>query len=361
MPLVLNSAATDPKVLSRKKAPLPAKKGFAGGFWDLQRHGVTASAANTFLNNPEEFRLQYIEGWSGRNTGEALDYGTCVHWILEQIYKQRKWPSERTLRELILDYEAHWNTIVVSPTQDQLDQQQKVLGMAHAVLPAYFKRWDGDITGRYSYKHSGVYPPKKWIALEEEFSYPYVYSDGFTVPLRGRIDGVFLNDKGRVFVFDTKTKGQIREEMLSHTLKMDFQMMLYFYVATQKYGAEFGKPLGVIMNIVRRSQLKQGKQSLIDFLDRIMRDASDEARFDHYFLRFQSIVGQNELAKWVETRLHPTMDSIRGWYEGRYPHVPVDKNLGTYGPSPLFYAVLDGDFTQCYKRSVVFPELPEVK
>lgn len=345
-------------------------RGTEPSFWKFWTHGVTASMMGVYFDCHEQMRLEYVEGWSPRSESFALAFGTCVHWILENFYADRseyaKYPPDDDTIERMMDrYTEYWNATHPSPSQEQCRQLEEVCGYAENALPGYFDRFGGDFTGRYNYGYGhGVSRPVEWLCLEEVFEIPYTYPDGRTVPLRGRIDGVVVDEQGRVLIFDTKTKSIIDEAKIAKMLSADFQAMLYLTVAEEWYKA--GKlpkrPSGAILNIFKRPLHRQKqKETLSEFHVRLRDEYKKPESFDDRFFRIQVTTTQADVQQWKRTRLDPAMDGIRGWWEGRYPHEIRDNHLEMrYGSVRMFQPITCGDFTNLYKREHVFPELPEV-
>lgn len=363
MPTATKPLIVKPKApaITVKKAAIQLPSGFAHTkFWNLYKHGLTASSIEKWLSCHEQFRLTYVEGWSSHNVSMAIEFGSCVHWVLEQVYQKgnTEFPTPKEVELLVLDYQQYWEKLVQAPTATQLEQQEMVYALAEATLPSYFRRYNGDLTGNYNFKLEGVDAPVKWVKLEEVFKYDYKMPDGRIIPLRGRKDGTFLNKKDQLFVFDTKTKGQINEETIAAMLPVHFQMMLYLWIEAQQSEIY---PRGVQLNIYRRPLLRRGKEeSLPDFALRVKTDCSQQSRFDHYFTRLQMVITKSEINHWHDTTLLPILTAIQQWYHGISPHYATHAALGTYGPCDTFGMILNGDQTGLYKRRHVFPELPEV-
>lgn len=348
-------------------------RGTEKSLWNFYAHGVTSSLLNAFLICREQTRLAYVLGLGSRFTPLAMEFGTCCHWVLEQVYHEMEYRSlvdGRDMRPeaLVREYEQKWLAETPAPTQAQLENQEKIYGMAEIVLPEYFRRWDGDFTGKYSHG-SETTRPAKWLSLEEIFNVPYQYPDGLTVPIRGRRDGVFVDGRGAVWVFDTKCRSVINDEDAMDTLPFDLQQMLYLWVTCEQakttglrkeIGCETSKafPSGVVMNIIRRPGQRWLKDdTLSSFLDRVRADVSPK-KYDHYFIRYQMSIGVEEVLLWKKTSFDPIMREIRGWWEGKVPHYMNPNGLVTkYGRCQYFLPITKGDFSGCFKREKIFPEL----
>lgn len=338
--------------------------------WNFHEHGVTSSFLNSFLTCREQTRLHYVEGWASRHVPLAFEFGTCCHWILEQAYspdniRKIKPMLETAFEQLPLwiqlqvdTYEKKWLEQVTLPSQKQLEQQELVYGMANAILPSYFTRWNGDFLGKYSY-HNGTTAPVKWDSLEEVFEIPYEYPDGLVVPIRGRRDGVFYDKRNKLWVFDTKCRSVINDDDALDTLPFDLQQMLYLYVTRVQKEVN---PAGVIMNILRRPGQRRGMdEALTDFLERIAAEYAKPAKFDHHYKRYEMAIDRNEISDWKADMLDPLMLDVRAWYEGTAPHYMNHNALITkYGKCGMFLPICKNEFSQCYRREHCFSELAEV-
>jgi hypothetical protein len=337
--------------------------------WKFWRHGVTSSFLDRYQDCMEQTRLHYVEGWNSRGNGLGIEFGSGMHWVFERAYGQhfeflkkkidnaaalKRYGSEMTSR-----YEKHWLSIVETPTQKQLEQQEHAYGLMQAMLPTYFRRWDGDFKGgKYTYTNDTTHPVK-WHSLEEIFSVNYEFPDGRIVPIRGRRDGLFYDARGDLWVFDTKCRSIVNDQDVLGTMHVDLQQMLYLWV-TWKQGIV---PKGGIINIPRRPGHRKLKSdsSLQGLLGRAEKEVSLPRNFDHYFFRFQMSITEAEIKDWQATRLDPMMQDVRDWWEGRRPHYPSDTHLiSKYGRAAMFTPITRGEFYDCYKRSVPFPELMEV-
>lgn len=339
--------------------PLSLFRGTELSLWDFFRDGVTSSFLNSFMTCREQTRLSYVQGWGSRRVPLAFEFGTCVHWILEQIYGEpaASWEDTKDIVALIDDYQFRWRKEVKMPSKHQLDQQELVYGMAEVVLPFYLQRWAGDFDGKKRYP-SDPEPPAEWLSLEEDFMVPFTFPDGKVVPIRGKRDGVFKTKKGRVKVFDTKCRSIINDDDILDTMPLDLQQMLYLWATQTEMKAP---PAGMILNVVRRPGHRRGKEeTLADFLERMRQDVSKKARWDHFFVRYEMAITPGEINSWYKDVLTPILHDVRGWWEGRHPHYANHSALVTkYGRCQLFQPIVKNDYTDCYRRDRAFSELGE--
>ena len=313
--------------------------------WDFWSEGVTSSLLSSFLECREQTRLYYVEGWKPKGTKLALAFGTCCHWVLENIYRGSKSaPSPVLPKAVIRMYDQRWKDEVGKPSQQQIEVHNMAVGLANVVLPHYLRRWAGDFPGGKYLGKPGVPVPAKWLGLEKQFSVPYTYPDGKKTRIRGTRDGVFQDKNGDVWVFDTKCRSVIIEEDIEDTLPLDLQQMLYLWAyeqETEKVAA------GTVMNIIRRPGHRLGRdESLGVFFKRVGKEV--EKKPDHYFLRFKMEVTGSDMIHWRREVLDPLMQDVRNWVEGGGAHYLNPNSLITkYGRCNLFNAIVHNDFTDC--------------
>lgn len=345
------------------------------GVWNLWRDGVTSSFLDMFTTCREQTRLAYVEGLSGHSSPMGIEYGSCIHWILEQAY--RHWGLEHAefgqavsteyVESWVKQYEKVWLTLNPDPTTDQLQQQELIYGYAESVLPAYFRRWCGDFTGEYSEMANPTSRPVEFLSLEEEFRVPYKYPDGVTVWLRGKKDIRFRDKRGKKWIMDTKCLSIIKDEEIADLFPTDLQQLIYV-LADLIDTNEMSQ--GSIKNINRRPGHRRSRRGgveepLRDFFARIKTDADDVSQWDMkdekttgWFVRWEMAMLESELIAWKRDTFDPLMQDVRDWVEGKSPHYATHKNATTkYGRCSMFGPLIKNDYSRVYKRERPFPEL----
>lgn len=332
----------------------PAFCGKEPSFWQLGRDGITSSLADLYLNDPYQAYWKYVRGLSGPDTSLPLEFGMCCHKIREWAYTNTGVPDAVALVDR---YQKFWEKTYRKPTLAQKERQEMVYGLAEIVMANYFRRWDGDLSGKYAFGNKGSVSPKTWVSHEEKFDVPYTYADGLTVRIRGRRDGVFLDEKGQAWVLDTKCLGRIADQDISDTLPINFQQMLYVTAYLLETGTY---PRGVVLDVVKRPQERQGKASLPDFLVRVKEKWDDVENYQENYGRFRMVLSKKEIDNWRATRLDKFMVEIRMWWEGSFDPCPRDNHaIGKYGRCEMFNAVARGETIGYTKRNSVFPELED--
>lgn len=317
--------------------------------WNFWEEGVSSSLLNLWLTCREQFRLEVVEGWRSHNTPFYFAFGTCSHWCLQQAYAKPEIPNAKGVAKLVGDFERLWKKERPQAPQKQRESQEKVYGLAEALLPTYFQRWAGDFPGeKYPRRHNTV-QPKTWEGLEKRFEYTYTYPDGKKVPIRGTRDGLIYDAKRKLWLFDSKFRSVINEEDTLDTLPHDFQQMLYLLVTMEEYKQA---PAGTVMNIARRPGHRQGQnEGLREFLKRVAKDVANPKRWDHYFMRVQMDITPREIQEWRTTQLDPLMLDVRAWWEGRAPHyMNPNALISKYGRCQMFNAIVFKNYNGLYRR-----------
>ena len=331
---------------------------FPKALWNFWEDGCTQSLIRVWNSCMEQARLKYVEGWSRRGGSLALEFGSCVHWVLSQISgTAAKPPGKRKILNTLAKYEKLWKEQNGVRTQKTDEDFERVLGLAEALLPRYVERWTGDWTGKYKPRNPTV-APKKWLQLEGRFKVPFTLDDGAQTYLQGMFDGVFEDKKGRLWLFETKTKSVIEREIIEDTLQFDIQVLLYLWALKEVYGRT---PHGVLYNVIRRPGLRQGKaEKLGDFFERCRLDVEDVKRTDHYFIRWELEVEKSEIDAFENDYLRPILGQMRNWWDGTGPHYMNPDALQTkYGKADMYEPIVHGNFRSLKKRKVVFPELAD--
>ncbi|KKN74285.1 hypothetical protein LCGC14_0392240 [marine sediment metagenome] len=311
--------------------------------------GLTQSALGLWLQCREQFRLKYVEGWSAKGNPLPLHYGSASHHVLRRMYERKL-----TIKKSIAEFDKLWRkerqTTFIP--QKLLAQHDLVLGMLDSIMPHYLRRI------QKKDKPFNDFKTKKWLALEHKFKIPFDVESNQAV-LRGMFDGVFLDDKGRLWLFETKNLSRIDQNDIQASLPFDLQVMFYLYALVRTYPEH--KIGGVLYNVLRRPGLRQGvKETLSDFIKRIEKDVSK--KYAHYFMRFPMPITRSEILEWSDKTLWPMISNLLEWWQGLDDSTPrhymnPHALVGKYGRCEMFNAIVDNNFNGLYRRDVVFSEL----
>lgn len=308
-----------------------------------------------YLSCKEKMRLSYMEGLEPtKRSTEAMDFGTYIHECLDLIYTKLRDSDPQ-------DFLANIKTHVSDACGTYYDVKREFMetegydlvtldehaGIAEALLPEYFEFWREDFF------------TIKWRFLEEEFCvYVEFKLNGvrYRIPVRGKIDGGFDTPK-EFWMFETKTKGRINEDQIMSQLPIDLQVNLYFLAIFLKFGEW---PNGVVYNLIRKPQLRQGKnETLVEYCKRCRADIFDRPEF--YFSRIHVSVTKEEIIQWRDEQLIPMLQDLVLWYEDITPHYRNVKSC-TSGFYPCEFLPICGQGNRAnFKlRETLFSELKVV-
>lgn len=339
--------------------------------WDIERDGVTQSLLGMFLTCQEKTRLRVLEGLSSQRVSGPLAFGSLFHEGLDKIYG-----SAKSLRDskgkLVTQIDSNLH-VMVKQAIESLYKRDKArmastlsdvataqafelnFGLAEIMLYEYFRRWDADLADL------------KWVDLERTFNVPYKLRmdygyrglesyEHFDIPVRGKFDGVFLDRKGKHWLFETKTKSLIDDSSIADKLGYELQVMLYLWAMRHTYDV---KPAGVVYNLVRRPLLKQKQtEDLPQFLARVAEDV--RSRQDFYFIRYNASIAWEEVEAWLP-ELDGMIRQLYAWSQGDFHYRNSQECNGRYGVCEFLPLCSGTGVKEWYtRRTEVFPELAMV-
>lgn len=281
--------------------------------------GVTQSMLSAFLVCRERFRLKYVEGLRPPDEfNHRIEYGNMWH-LCEEHKVGGVWP------EFLLDY-ARKLCKRYPLQQEQINHWFQVCQIQ---FPIYVDYWEKQKTQRQ----------KKSLLQEYVFNVPYELPSGRVVKLRGMMDEVSLEGKGKnagIYLDEHKTKADIKEEQIRKQLQFDLQTMIYL-VALQieseqhNHTDEFWDSIeahlgGVNYNVVQRplsggkGTIRQHKatknkkaETTEHFYDRLRGIIEEEP--EHYFVRWKVEVSSQDIERFKREFLDPILESLCDWYE----------------------------------------------
>jgi hypothetical protein len=306
-------------------------------FRDLAQDGVTYSFISEFMNCREQARLSFVEGFTRDGIVEALDFGSLYHTGLEVV------ANGKSVKTAVSAIQAEEQKMIrdrkLKPREAAIVRE---LGCkVRIVFPLYQEYWRKKKGHEFRGKPVSS---EESFRLEHEIPWTFGQATSRSVVIRGRFDAIFRL-KGRLWLMENKTKSQIDEEGLTASLSQDLQTMLYSHAIKLKYG-EY--PAGVLYNVIRRPQLKQGKGTFEEYMNRIEKDVRENP--DWYFKRWEVTFGKDDIKNWVERSLNPILTQICMWWDeiksnpfdpwaipGRVHHFQNPEGLyNRYGKSQYF-------------------------
>lgn len=320
-------------------------KQIAGKFYNIERDGITQSLLSIFMSC-RRAALWYLQGWVLKSPSFPLTFGSITHGILERVYtdirlgKLRSSPSREQTLKYIDRVEKIWKE--ENPRADAKATELKELSLlvAEATMPLYFDYWSKDLKGIV------------WEKIEGNFKTPFALPDGRKTFLRGAMDGVYRNPKR--WLLETKTKSRIDERDLVDFLPFELQVNFYLMNLIMQGG---DLPRGVLYNIIRRTQLKQGKKETIpQYGKRIAEDI--KSRPEDYFIRMEISIGRDEMEEFRK-EVTGLLTDFYDWWEGKIPHYRNSGHCQTKYGRCEYLAAETGRMSIYTKRERVFRELED--
>jgi len=214
-------------------------------------------------------------------------------------------------------------------------QIERDFAIAETILPIYFERYADDLT------------EKKFEAVEEEFCVSY-----HDVNIRGKKDGRFTIG-GKRWLMEHKTKGRIQEDSIMLKLSFDFQNLLYILADEIEHKETIA---GTLYNVIRNPQIKQGKQTLGEFCQRVAADIRERPEF--YFMRWEVPYTANDKKRFAE-ELTQKLDDIKRALETNACYKCENACVGLYTCDYLSACASDS-FANLTRAADIFPELSTI-
>ncbi|MFA5376291.1 MAG: PD-(D/E)XK nuclease family protein [Dehalococcoidia bacterium] len=325
MATVLKKSSKKPMVKAKK----PREPLWKGPAVD----GITQSMLSRFIVDRERFRLLVIEGLAPPQTfNHRLEYGSMWHVCEEYHGRDEDWnaPLRAYAKGLCQKYPMQ---------QEQVVHWMRVCALQ---FPVYVEYWR---------KHKDVMQ-RKPVSQEEVFNVPYELPSGRVVRLRGKRDSVD-RVKGRLWLQENKTKGDVDEQQMQRQLLFDLQTMLYV-IALQ---TEMHEPVcGIRYNVVRRP-LAGGKYSITQhkgrktkkgivgaetrdqFYERLQSTIAADPSF--FFMRWNVDLTPTDVGKFELQCLIPLLEQICDWWEWMQANPGDPYGVNTSGDGRMYdgYAI----------------------
>lgn len=289
--------------------------------FSLQKDGITQSLITSWRTCQRKARLSLGGVYKVQDESYALVFGTVFHEYLDVLYTGIKVGRITELKDVKNEIELATIYMIETRFAERISDAKvgKHYTMAIAVCSGmvhqYMIFWGKDFFGSTQ---------KHWVALEDEFSHS---TSEYTV--RGKIDGAYDDAEAALWLFETKTKGQINEAGLSQMIERDLQVNLYLNEIETKFGRD---AKGVLYNIIRRPALKQKKDETDgEFALRCVSDVKERPEF--YFLRLEVKILPKQREEFSRRFEHELSEFVR-WFK-QDPLLDSESThncVGAYGP-----------------------------
>lgn len=281
--------------------------------------GITQSLLSRFLSCRERFRLLVMEGLAPADGfNHRLEFGNMWH-ACEEAHAagtpSKRWESalEEYVNALFKRYPIQ---------QEQIRHWASVVSIQ---FPLYVEYW----------KKQPVTHARRPVLPETVFSVVYRLPSGRRVRLLGKWDSIEFSYADGVWLFETKTKGDINDRTIARQLRFDLQTMFYV-VALQQAMLESDRPeiknlgkqpvRGVTYNVIRRP-LSGGKHSIIrhkpsksnprgesepEYYARLGGLIRQDA--GHFFMRWDVGLSQGDIDSFKHQTLNPILEQLCDWW-----------------------------------------------
>lgn len=288
--------------------------------------GITQSMLSRFLVCRERFRLLVIEGLRpAPQFNHRIEYGHMWHICEEAPAIGQGFASSTSFFTCVFDALKRYCRQLCKTYPLQQEQIDKWYNVCKVQFPIYIDYWASQETKK-------IY---RSVSREEVFNVPYLLPSGRIVRLRGKWDGIGLEDKKKnagLWLIEHKTRGDLSEEQITSQLQFDLQTMFYLMALKLRYEpgkppSSLGAPIkGVRYNCVRRP-LSGGKgsirphkatktkaaETMEHYYERLGQYIKDEP--EYYFMRWTVAVTQADIDRFKREFLNPILEQLCDWWD----------------------------------------------
>jgi hypothetical protein len=293
-------------------------------WWNIEVDGLSSSAISTFLNDREQFRLAFVEGWrSIRAYSFHKEWGSLFHYV------HKKWVCGEydDLKTHIAEFHERFLDRYDNLLKPQIREQQEIgYALMRATWPHYAKFRKDDLK-------------RDWFLYENVLKVEY---EG--IPLVAQLDGGWREKQGPC-LHEMKTHAQINPRHFMNSLHLDLQMMLYLYVMKRTEGKVYMGQRDIIRRSSASPYARTG-ETLKQFRDRIANDI--KKRPNYYFMRFPLEEINDSIDDWERLVLRPIVHEIKDWAAGKARHFPTGIHAHVPRPwgSDYFDPIIEQDFSE---------------
>ena len=330
--------------------------------------GVNASPSTlkTWMETPEVVRLQQIEGFYPRWRAGTW-FGTCFHKINEMAE------------------EGQWEDYAMKMWMDKKDEVRAKCRMTKDYKKAELECYTAGRMCRLYYEYHCGKATWHWQVQELRLDSEYpVVIDGvkYVIPLKGYIDGITRQGRGTGgdWIFDSKTRTQLKKSrsdvLLEHDLQMQFYRWVLGTVGYEKKGKRVRRKIcGILYDQIRKPSLKSEGFTIADYLERVEKYVRKD--MSSYFLRWQQSVSETNSEEWRDKYFDGLMHNYVRWVVGFYdrkngrwvkkkdpftnPFHHVGNLVGMYGPTDYYALITKGErkgFDKADRPEIRFEEVP---
>jgi RecB family exonuclease len=300
--------------------------------WNLREHGITQSLLSCFMQCPK-MGLFAAQGWNSKAMWDKCRYGTICHHINDKLYSSPDMHDAGCRLDVIDRALTEIEEKLIADGDPGGQRIQDDLARAEAVMQQYCHAYPGDFNG------------KVFIGAEMRFRTDFA---GFK--LIGKVDGLYKDKNGGIWLMETKTKSQVPGNLMQ-LMARDLQNQFYLTMYEMKTGKRVE---GVLYNIIRKpgSNPRQG-ETLLAYKNRIYNEV--DSNRPHYFKRLE-LYYTDEDREIFRAELIDKLAEVEGILSGKRSVYHRETSCtGNYG-CDFMEMCITGKTGTCY-QSKLFTEL----
>ena len=300
--------------------------------YDFEKDGVTQTLMTQWLDCPERADL-FLQGYTPNKISWAMNFGSVAHDALRLLntdFGNGGVCAEKALANFKASEGGRWAT-----------KETEAFELMRAQMPPVISEYDG-----YWEKSDRNI---EWENVEGVFKVPFMGTF-----LRGRFDGAIIIDGG-LWLFESKTKAQISESLLSDVLYKDYQVNFYLLALWKLTGK---MPRGTLYNIIRRPGIKLNKdETLPNHTTRLNKHINKDK--EHYYKRFE-VASDEEDLRAFEAELTEQIEMFGGWTKQRRPNWTYGMPCQIMNIACKYVPICHAkNFSPYYIREILYPELED--
>lgn len=327
------------QTIVKKGAKMPLLKIDLPKDYSTREHGISQSIMSGW--GCRRKMLFILNRWTAANKTGTF-FGTAFHDSFEAAYKDvgqfnpklfAKYLSESQLREM--------KKISGKEALDKLAYDYRLMSIVFPEYFAFYQKADSK---------------RDWFKLEAAFNYLWtpLGKSGPGWRLRGKVDGIFKDKKGKYWIVEHKTKSRIDEETLQKVLTFNFQNLFYILACERELNIPIA---GVLYDIIRKPGEKQKvNEPDKDFAARLVKEIQKEPKY--YFKRMELIYSKAERDEF-ENELAHKLEELDELISGRLPVYRNECLCEHPFPCQFLDACASGTFSGLKQKETLFEELVE--
>jgi putative RecB family exonuclease len=171
---------------------------------------LSSSSISDYVDCGMLYKFGRIDRIKREFTADSLEYGTCAHRVLADIYQGKLLKSPLDLKEILELFEHYWTE--VADDNDQIKYAngkdfETYLIEGRELFTTYYNKIPAD--------------DFRVLAIEEAFSFKI---EGLDIPIIGAMDLVEEDNAGTIIITDWKTAGKAYS---NDDVDKNFQLTLY--------------------------------------------------------------------------------------------------------------------------------------